>query len=254
MISPIETVKRWWRHSDLPIAMTSPATLAREVPEAPVHREPPWLTQLDRAGIPRTLVYPRTTLGRLVDQAADRFADATALIYNDKSWSYRELLALVNRLAGGLASLGVRRGDRVLLTLPNCPEFVTAFFAIQKLGAVVVNAGPLMGVDDMTQLVAMTNPRVAIGLDLQSPLLAKVAAGSSIRHLVWVTLQFYQTVFKRLGYQIKLMRHNGRHNGEKLHDVTMADLLAKRLRGRRRWSRIWRRRPCCNRQAARRDR
>ena len=84
--------------------------------------------------MPRSLVYPTTTLGRILDQSADRFGDATALIYGDARWTYRELLSRVNRMAGGLASLGVRRGERVLLTLPNCPEFVVTFFAVQKLG------------------------------------------------------------------------------------------------------------------------
>ena len=117
----------------------------------------------------RTLQYPTTTLGRLLDQTADRFGDATAIVYNDSRWSYRELLARVNRMAGGLASLGVRRGERVLMVLPNCPEFVITFFAIQKLGEVAVNVGPLMGVDDLKQVIAMTTPRVAVGLDLQAP-------------------------------------------------------------------------------------
>src|SRR5438105_15724701 len=85
---------------------------------------PPWLAQLDHFGIPRNLTYPATSLGRILDQTADRFGKAPALIYCDKQWTYRELLAQVNRMAGGLASLGVRRGDRVLMTLPNCPEFV----------------------------------------------------------------------------------------------------------------------------------
>src|ERR1043165_7367649 len=96
----------------------------------------PWLKQLDRAGIPRTLTYPTTTLGRILDQTAERFGGATALVFESKHWTFRELLAQVNRMAGGLASLGVRRGDRVLMTLPNCPEFVVAFLAIQKLGAI----------------------------------------------------------------------------------------------------------------------
>src|SRR5207248_3469884 len=131
-----------------------------------------------------------------------------------------------NRMAGGLASLGVRRGDRVLMTLPNCPEFVITFFAVQKLGAVVVNAGPLMGADDLQQVMTMTTPRVAIGLDLQSPLLIPVAHGSTIEHWVWVSLQSYQTVFKRFGYQFKLW-HRASNNGEKIHHLALADLLAQ---------------------------
>ena len=182
---------------------------SRNAPEP----EAPWLAQLDKAGIPRMLTYPGTTLGRLLDQSAERFPDAPALAYGEARWTYRELLSQVNRLAGGLASLGVRRGDRVLMVLPNCPEYVTTFFAVQKLGAVLVNAGPLMGVDDLRAVVAMTTPRVAVGLDLQAGPLARVADHSTLEHWVWVSLRGYQPAFKRLGYRLKLWQSHG-HNGK----------------------------------------
>jgi long-chain acyl-CoA synthetase len=228
MIRPIERVRRWWQGDEH--ASSAPAAspegsaslsssngagmavgaggrIAALAQPEPVRRVPPWVETLERAGIPRTLQYPATTLGRLLDQTADRFGDATAIVYNESRWSYRELLARVNRMAGGLASLGVRRGERVLMVLPNCPEFVITFFAIQKLGAVAVNVGPLMGVDDLKQVIAMTTPRVAVGLDLQAPALAHVGDHSTLEHWVWVSLQGYQPVFKRLGYQFKLWHH-----------------------------------------------
>jgi len=194
---------------------------------APPMVEDPWLARLDEAGIPRSLVYPSTTLGRMLDQTAERFADATALVYAEKNWNYRELLSEVNRLAGGLARLGVRRGDRIVVTLPNCPEYVFCFFAIQKLGAVVVNAGPLMGSDDLEQLLTMTAARVVIGLDLQAPLLGRVGKDSTVEHWVWVSLAFYQSVFKRLGYQLKLWheRDGANRNSVRTHHVTFAALM-----------------------------
>src|SRR6185437_3099781 len=139
---------------------------------------------------------------------------------------YRELLAAVNRMAGGLAHLGVRRGERVLLVLPNCPEFVIAFFAIQKLGAVVVNAGPLMGRDDLQAVIGMTNPRVAIGLDLQATTLHSAARGSTVEHLVYVSLQAYQSVIKKLGYQIKLWQNRDAAAGGVQH-MLLSELVAR---------------------------
>ena len=224
MIRPLDTFRRWWKQQP-----TVPAEIVRS--EGNGHAlvkptEDPWLSQLDLAGIPRSLVYPTTTLGRILDQSADRFADATAIVYGSVRWTYRELLAQVNRAAGGLASLGVRRGDRVLFTLPNCPEFVTAFLAVQKLGAVAVNVGPLMGSDDLAAVVAMTTPRVALGLDLQAPALIHSVDASTIEHWVWVSLQPYQPVLKRLGYQYKLW-HNRNGNGDRAQHRTLPELLAE---------------------------
>ena len=209
----IDTAMGWWRHSEsrsdsrvplpVPPVTGGPIRIEKEpAPPAPV--DPPWLAQLDRAGIPRHLIYPTTTLGRLLDQTADRFGPSTAVVYNHHTWSWKEIREQANRMAGGLAQLGVRRGERVVLTLPNCPEFIIAFFAIQKLGAVVVNAGPLMGADDLVTVFTLTSPRVVIGLDLQSPILCRAGKDSTVEHWVWVSLAFYQSVFKRIGYQFKL--------------------------------------------------
>lgn len=262
MRGPIDSAIRWWRHTEtsrpgekqngkegrhgllegssgtidlkvdpesLPAVLPertadgSPPPSAQAVPPVFSH-ESPWLARLDEAGVPRTLVYPSTTLGRMLDQTAERFADATAIVYAEKSWTYRELIAEVNRLAGGLARMGVRRGERVVLTLPNCPEYIFCFFAIQKLGAVVINAGPLMGADDLQTVLTMTAPRVVIGLDLQAPLLGRVGKDSTVEHWVWVSLAFYQTVFKRLGYQLKVW-HEREKPGDSAHHLTFSALM-----------------------------
>jgi long-chain acyl-CoA synthetase len=233
MIHPIDSMRRWLHRE----ARSAPAL--REAPgnghgngngngngvhkEVKIAPEAPWLAQLDGAGIPRTLTYPTCTLGRLVDHAADRYGDATAIVYGNSRWNYRELLAQVNRMAGGLAGLGVRRGDRVLLTLPNCPEMVVGFLAVQKLGAVVVNAGPLMGVDDLTKVISMATPRVAIGLDLQAPLWRSMAC-STVEHWVSVSLQAYQPVLKQLAYRYKLWQDGNGHKSTAQH-VALGSLL-----------------------------
>ncbi|HEV8605425.1 MAG TPA: AMP-binding protein [Tepidisphaeraceae bacterium] len=216
MIHPFDSMRRWWKTGGPTASIDadgpgrSNGNGAENVPKpAP---EPAWLAQMDKAGIPRNLVYPNCTLGRLVDHAAERYGEATAMVYGEQRWTYRELLAQINRMAGGLASLGVRRADRVLFTLPNCPEMVVGFMAAQKLGAVVVNAGPLMGIDDVGTVMSLTTPRVAIGLDLQAPLLSHVN-NSTIEHWIWVSLQSYQPVLKRLAYRYKLWHgRNGQGN------------------------------------------
>lgn len=190
----------------------------------------------DRHGRSFELNYPDMTLGRLVDQASDRFGDSCAMAYAEARWSYRQLCDDVNRLAGGLSCLGVRPSDTVLLTLPNCPEYVISFLAIQKLGAMVVNAGPLMGVDDLLNVVAMTGPKLVIALDLQAGPLHKLesskggngtsAARRRSLHWLWVSLKDYQTVWKRLGYQAKL-RQSNHQNGKSRLSTRFHDLLSE---------------------------
>jgi long-chain acyl-CoA synthetase len=217
MRAPFDSMFRWWKEVNGDTRLNGnghddrPAVVEHEPPPAPV--EPAWLAQLDKERIPRTLRYPTTSLGRLIDQAAERFPNNPAIIYNHETWTYRDLRARVNRLAGGLARLGVRSGDRVIVALPNCPEFVLSFFAIQKLGAIVVNAGPLMGVDDLQRVMAITTPRVVIGLDLMASKIIEATHTHPPEHVVWTSLQCYQTLINRMGYQIKLWQHRERSNG-----------------------------------------
>ncbi|MEO6435995.1 MAG: AMP-binding protein, partial [Tepidisphaeraceae bacterium] len=233
--APFHAVARWWSHRGNgngnghgdgdrngnghlhPAPHDAPAGTEATLPEQP------WLAHLDRERIPRSLHYPTTTLGRLLDQAVERFGDNEAVVYNTSRCTYRDLLIRVNRVAGGLARIGVRKGDRVVLALPNCPEYVVSFFAIQKLGAIVVNAGPLMGVDDLKALMALTTPHVVIGLDLQASQLVGAAHDSSVEHFVWVSLQSYQTLIKRMGYQYKLWQSRGKSKDTHQH-TTLAQM------------------------------
>src|SRR5438094_6681180 len=119
MRGALNAMLRWWKESNGNGQTVDSNSHAMNERVAPAPRplappEPPWLAQLDRAGIPRSLKYPTTTLGRIVDQAADRFGDLPALIFNNRQTTYNELLGRVNRMAGGLSRLGVRKGERVV--------------------------------------------------------------------------------------------------------------------------------------------
>lgn len=164
-----------------------------------------------RLGIPATLHHPDTSLAQMFEQTAKRFAAAPAIVYQDWSATYGELRSTVNRLAGGLAKLGVGPGDRVVMTLPNCPEYIESYFAIQKLGAVLVNAGPLMGKDDLAALIAKTEARMVIGLDLHAPIACAAGNGRASAGdiaYIWVSLKEYQSVITRMGYRIKLWQQD----------------------------------------------
>jgi long-chain acyl-CoA synthetase len=233
----IDSALSWWRNDSRPngSARDRLDSIVREAP-APVNKPQPstiretaalpWLKKLDELRIPHSLNYPHTSLGKLLDQIAERYGPSMALSYNDRTWTWSELRDQCDRLAGGLARLGVRRGDRVLVALPNCPEYIFAFFAIQKLGAIVVNAGPLIGPDDLQQVMSVSTPKVIIGLDLQGPMLSRISKDSTVEHWVWVSLALYQPVLKRLGYQFKVWHERESQNGNTIRHMNMEKLMA----------------------------
>src|SRR2546426_10103786 len=112
--------------------------------------ERPWLKQYD-PGVPHTLEYPAVPLQQFLADTAARHPRAVATVFGavvahrliEGSLTYAELDRLADRFAAGLQSLGVRKGDRVALLLPNCPQFVIAFYGALRAGAVVVSCNPL---------------------------------------------------------------------------------------------------------------
>jgi long-chain acyl-CoA synthetase len=106
-----------------------------------------WLKNYD-LGVPHTIDYPQITLQQLLEESVRRFPDHTAIIFpgaldDESMMSYRELDRQSNKLANALLEMGVKKGDRVALLLPNCPQFVISYYAVLKVGAIVVATNPL---------------------------------------------------------------------------------------------------------------
>jgi len=110
----------------------------------------PWLKHYDE-GMPATIDYPRIPLDRLLTDTTAKHPDHSAIIFGamvgsrlmDAKMTYRQLDDAVNRFAAGLQQMGVEKGDRVAIMLPNCPQFIIAAYATWRIGAIVVCCNPL---------------------------------------------------------------------------------------------------------------
>ena len=102
----------------------------------------PW-TASYAEGVPEDLAEVSGSLGDIVEASARDYPDAPALQFFGRTTSYRDLQAAIDRAAAGLKALGVKAGDPVAIVLPNCPQHIVAFYAVLRLGAVVVEHNPL---------------------------------------------------------------------------------------------------------------
>jgi long-chain acyl-CoA synthetase len=102
----------------------------------------PWL-KFYPPSISEHITYPEIPLYYLLEQAANEYPNKTCLRYFGRSISFREVNALANRTAGALQKLGVVKGDRIALLMPNMPQFVFAFYGILKAGGIAVPCNPL---------------------------------------------------------------------------------------------------------------
>lgn len=128
--------------------------------------------------VPRSLPLPETSVYHNLEVSASRYPDKTVIIYYGTEISYQSLFEEVNALAGYLQrELGVEKGDRVMLYMQNSPQFVVAFYAVLRLGAVVVPVNPMLVTNELMHYVEDSGAKVAIaGQELYpkvSPLLAE---------------------------------------------------------------------------------
>ncbi|MEU7715477.1 long-chain-fatty-acid--CoA ligase [Micromonospora chalcea] len=144
----------------------------------------PW-TRSYAPGVPAEITEPDGSLVDLLTEAAGRFGPRVALDFYGATTTFTELAEQVARAAEALRGLGVGPGDRVALVLPNCPQHVVAFYAVLRLGAVVVEHNPLYTADELDRQLTDHGAGVAIVWDKVAPL---VAGRGAVRTVVAVDL------------------------------------------------------------------
>jgi long-chain acyl-CoA synthetase len=125
----------------------------------------PWLKSYP-AGIDWHADYPGRPIHQLLIDAVAAHADKPCLDFMGRGYSYREVADLVRRAAAGFAALGVGRGTRVALLLPNSPTYVICFFAVSLAGGTVVNLNPLYAAPEIRHLVEDSGAELLVTLDV----------------------------------------------------------------------------------------
>ena len=137
-------------------------------------------------------------LTRLLDDAAAAFPTTTALAFLGSRISYRDLKDSVDRFATALTGLGVGKGDRVAVVLPNCPQNVITTYAALRLGAVVVQHNPLYTERELEHQLKDSGATVVICLDKVYDTVAAVRARTDVQHVVVTSVIDYLPGIKRL--------------------------------------------------------
>jgi long-chain acyl-CoA synthetase len=102
-----------------------------------------------------------------VERGHALYPDKVALIFEDRSYTYKQLDQFANRIANGLCSLGIDRGDRVALFLPNIPEFVISYLGILKIGAIAVSINVMLRSNEVSYILRDCAAKVVITTELQ---------------------------------------------------------------------------------------
>jgi long-chain acyl-CoA synthetase len=187
----------------------------------------PWLAHYD-PGVPRSLEpYPARTLLDYVDDTARERPEHAAFLFKGRPFSVAELQRTSDAFAAALASLGVKRGDRVAALLPNCPQFFIAELGAWKLGAIFAPLNPIYTEDELTGPLGTIDAQVAVTLTSFYERLKKVQAHTPVKRIVTTNIKEYFPSLLRLVFTLFVERKGGHRITRRDGDLALADLLAK---------------------------
>jgi long-chain acyl-CoA synthetase len=158
----------------------------------------PWLKHYDE-GMPATIEYPRIPLDRLLTDAAAKHPEHPAIIFGamagsrlmDAKLTYRQLDEAVNRLAAGLQRLGMGKGDRVAIMLPNCPQFIIAAYATWRVGGVVVCCNPLYVPREIEHLVKDSGAETFLVMSQFYERVKSIRASTGLKRVIVTNVKEY---------------------------------------------------------------
>ncbi|SES23940.1 long-chain acyl-CoA synthetase [Pedococcus cremeus] len=167
--------------------------------------EQQWLSSY-APGVPATVDVPDESLFDMMEHSAARFAPQVALDFYGSTTTYAALADQVVQAAEALRRLGVEKGDRVALVLPNCPQHVVAFYAVLRLGGIVVEHNPLYTAGELRHQLADHGAEVAVVWDKVVPTVQEVAPQTSLQTVVAVDLTAALPLAKRLMLRLPIAK------------------------------------------------
>ena len=155
------------------------------------------------------------------DRMSELYPDRTAILYLGEYFTYRRLRELSERLAGALRSLGVGKGDRVMLYIPNCIQWVIAFLAIQKSGAVLVPIAPIYTSFEIEYMLKDSGAETIICQDTNFCYVKEVSSKTGLKQIIVTNLADLLPPWKRyLGVLFDRVPHGKVDRDKEVHSFT----------------------------------
>jgi long-chain acyl-CoA synthetase len=164
-----------------------------------------WHRHYDK-GVPVTLQYPDAPLWSLLEQSARTYPEQVAIEFLGKTMPYKTLWESALRFAGALTEQGVKPGDRAAIMMPNCPQFVIAFYGALAAGATVVNVNPLYTPRELKHQLNDSGAENLIILDMLWPRYAEIEGEVPVKRVITTGIQEALPFPKNLLFPVKMRR------------------------------------------------
>jgi len=150
----------------------------------------PWLKWYAE-GVPADVEIPEKSILEMVDEAVKKWGNTTAVVFYGNKMKHREIHELSLRFAAALHDLGVKKGDKVALLLPNCPQFIIAYLGILRLGAVASSMSPLYTPREIKHQLNDSGSKNIVCLDLLYEKVERVWEETGLEHAIVTSVADY---------------------------------------------------------------
>ncbi len=150
----------------------------------------PWV-KFYEPGVPETVEIPSHTLHESLTMAAEKFPNNTAIIFFDHKMTYRELDTAATKFAAALQGLDVKKGDRVMIYMPNTPQFVIAFYGILRAGAIVVPTNPQYVPRELAYQATDSGSETIVALTMNWKTIREARAQTPLKRVILCNIKEY---------------------------------------------------------------
>jgi len=148
--------------------------------------------------VPKHIKYPEVPLFEFLKKTARKYPDNTAIVYFDKEITYKELDSATDKFATALSDLGVKKGDKIALFLPNVPQFVISYYGTIKIGAIATAISPLYKEREVEHQLNDSEAETIVVLDLLYPVIDKVWKKTKLKRVIVTNLKEYMPTAKAI--------------------------------------------------------
>jgi long-chain acyl-CoA synthetase len=200
------------------------------------YQDKPWLQHYD-PGVPASLApYPQYPLFEFLANAAQEHGDSTAVLSSahlpvvgrvKRELSYGELHTQSDALAAALVDMGIKKGDRVAIVLPNCAQFVLSFYAILKAGAVVVATNPTYPPKKLAEQIGDSGAVAVITLSLFYENIKQIQHETAVKHVIVTNIKEYLPGVASFLFTIAKEKKEGHRIQRRPEDHWLQDVLGR---------------------------
>ena len=186
----------------------------------------PWLKHYDE-GVKQTLEYPAEPLFYFLEESARKYPDRACTIFKGAEISYKEMNDLTDRIAAAITDLGIKKGDRVGIFMPNTPQFVMVYFGILKAGGVVVATNPLYTPPEIEHQASDAGIELMFVMSNFYKTIKKAQPNTKIKKMVVTNLKETLSPLIRVLFTVAKEKKGGHRVDLEDGDIWFQDLIAK---------------------------